>query len=167
MKTAPLELLQELVPDIYNYVAETHGVRTRGTDLSRSNLCNVLSFELQTALASRKLESRREHHHTGNTAWHYLVAHAGIDEPPSPYDIITDLNPWRFEGCPEAKRGFLHGQRQEVQSILEQAGAPEWYVSLRGISTIIEAHTLLITPKMQSRDQAPDFITSGRIVRTS
>lgn len=164
MSSLTPDLVAELVPHVYEDVGAHHMSRQVHTDLSRSNLCNPLSHTLQEVLSVRNISSRRERHHTGRTAWHFLIAASLPDTQPSETDMVVDLNPWRFEGCPPQYTGYLFGTRQAVQDILHDAGAPDWYVSLRGIETIVEKHTMTRVPPMQAVKALPN-IQSSVIVR--
>lgn len=102
------------------------------------------------ALDNRGLECRRELHQTKDRQkWHFVIAHAGINEPPSQEDLVTDVNPWQFMDKPLT--GFLHDERFKVQMALSQAGAEPWYVGLRGIATRTQAHRPDLMP------DAPDY----------
>ena len=132
-------IVSEIVPFIYEDTRERLSLPPH-TDVSRSNHCHSLTRSLHEALVSRDLEARRELHHTPDGFWHYVIAHAPRDAEPSETDIITDLNPWQFSGGKQ-RSGYLHTERSSVQEVLAAAEAPEWFISLRGIETIIEAHT--------------------------
>jgi hypothetical protein len=133
-------IIEEIMPDLYYYERMRANLHPN-TDLSHSNRCHILSIELFRALDARNIECRRELHKV-NDAWHYVVATASPTEPPSQQDLIVDPNPWQFE--PTAKHsGFLYDSRINVQVKLGEAGAPEWFVGLRGIASIVEAHAVI------------------------
>jgi hypothetical protein len=116
------------------------------TDMSHSNRCDRLSLNGYAAFTGRHLPVRRERHDIqieGENLWHYVLAHTPEQAAPTHADIITDFNPWQFEAR-RAHAGILHGPRDEVQQMLADAGAPEWFVSLRGLATITTAHTTVL-----------------------
>ena len=143
------ETVRSTVPFVYDETKDRLSLHPH-TDMSRSNVCHHLTLGLLGALNGRKLPARREQHEDGEGRWHYLIAHLPTEAMPSPRDLITDLNPWQFDGR-VPQRGYLHGERQEVQDILAAAGAPDWFVGLRGVATITRAHTLQLTPYSRSR----------------
>jgi hypothetical protein len=114
------------------------------TDLSRGNRCDRLTLDMLAALDTQGFDVRRELHQTPDGLWHYMIAHAAPDAAPSQRDVVTDLNPWQY-GNPK-RTGLLHGERTDVQVALAEAGAPAWFVSLRGIATIVTPHTTQLTP---------------------
>jgi hypothetical protein len=148
MNTPLSETVHGLAPAIYEATREELILHPY-TDMSRSNRCHNLTLNLFRALDGRHIEARRELHQTPEGLWHYVIVHAPTNTPPSETDVITDLTPWQFEGAPPHS-GLLHAGRREAQEILATAGAPEWFVSLRGLSTIVEAHTMALTPFVRS-----------------
>ncbi|HEV7453881.1 MAG TPA: hypothetical protein VGO07_01335 [Candidatus Saccharimonadales bacterium] len=148
MRTLLYETVHDLTPIIYEVTKEQLSMHPYA-DMSRSNRCHNLTLNLLRALDGRHIEARRELHKTSGGLWHYVIAHAPISAPPTETDIITDLNPWQFDDNP-SHSGLLHAERHEVQAVLATEGAPEWFVSLRGLSTIAEAHTEVLTPFAKS-----------------
>lgn len=139
------ELLQDIIPPMYADVANSQAIPT-GVNMAQSNLCHLLTSSLFGALDARLLTARREYHeHNPTDTWHFLIAHEPVSATPSADDLITDLNPWQFAHYPIG-RTYLHGTRGEVQEILRKAEAPEWFVCLRGIETIKQAHRLILAP---------------------
>jgi hypothetical protein len=134
------ERLDSIITDMYSDIAEQTG-RPAYTNLAQSNQCLVLTQQLYGALYNRNEVARREHHELGpeDGRYHYLIAHEPEDQVPSDDDVITDLNPWQFMPNYTAS-GYLHAPRSEVMQRLTDTGAPEWYVSLRGIQTIANQH---------------------------
>jgi hypothetical protein len=137
--------VRELIPMVNNDVIERLGLHPH-TDMSRSNQCGKLTLSLYGALVPRDITSRRELHLLSEYPenYHYLIAHVPAEETPSDRDIITDLNPWQFTDS--GRSGYLHDERHIVQEILADAGAPEWFVAMRGISSIAEIHTSSLSP---------------------
>lgn len=132
------EVIREIAPMLYENDRARSGAHHL-SDMSHNNRCNYMTLELYNALTAREYVCRRELHVDGD-AWHYLIAHAAPDTEPSQQDIITDLNPWQFEDRP-THTGYLHDPRLAVQIVLAEAGAPPWFVGLRGVASIVEAHT--------------------------
>lgn len=130
-------IINEIVPDLYEACREELGAYPY-TDLSGSNQCHILTRELYTALKNRGIESRRELHQIPDGRWHFVIAHTPIDQAPSQADVITDLNPWQYNG---GHNGYLHADRLWIQKKLGYANAPAWFVSLRGVATITKPHT--------------------------
>jgi hypothetical protein len=90
---------------------------------------------------------------TSNGIWHFLIAHAGPEAAPSEDDLVSDLNPWQF--MPERPViGALHGPRAAVEKRLQLEGAPDWFISLRGLWTIRELHTNARKPTRRQRRAA-------------
>lgn len=137
--------VRELVPMVNADTIEKLGLHPH-TDMSRSNQCGKLTLTLYGALVPRNLACRRELHllpeYPDN--YHYLIAHAPAEEPSSDRDIVTDLNPWQFAG--NNRSGHLHDERHIVQEILTDAGAPDWFVAMRGVSSVVETHTISLNP---------------------
>jgi hypothetical protein len=138
------EVVRSVVPMVYDGVKDELQIHPY-TDMSRSNVCHHLTLGLLGVLNRRHLPARREEHIDDDARWHYLIAHTSAQQEATPNDIITDLNPWQFDGT-VPRRGYLHGERQEVQDVLATAGAPDWFISLRGVATIKRAHTLALSP---------------------
>lgn len=144
MKSPIARVVGELVPLIYDDTITTQRLHPY-TDMSASNKCHTMTRDLQMSLASRGIQSRRELHQTSDGLWHYVIAHTLEESNPTGSDTITDLNPWQFTG-PHHETGYLHARRDDILDILEKAGAPEWFISLRALSTIAKAHTMGLTP---------------------
>lgn len=112
-----------------------------------SNQCHVLTRQLRGALDHRGIQTRREFHKLPlENVWHFVIAHSAIDTPPSDDDLITDLNPWQFMERAPAHYTFLHAPRGEVMERLRQEGAPDYFVALCGLETIVHAHTDMSHP---------------------
>ncbi|MEO7363949.1 MAG: hypothetical protein ABIV43_00365 [Candidatus Saccharimonadales bacterium] len=120
------------------------------TDLSRNNLCHVQTSALQNHLAIAGQISRRELHQA-NGLWHYVVAHVAPEAEPTNDDLVTDPNPWQF-GPSTPQTGHLHLPRGVLMERLQSAGAPDWFIALRGIQTIAQAHTMQSNPFRGSTD---------------
>lgn len=133
--------VQEAASKVFRGFIHDYGL-PYNTDLTRSNFCHLLTLGLYNQLDRAEMPAQREFHKSGEL-WHYVIRHS-ID-PPSPSDIITDLNPWQFPPK-QPRTGLLHGPRSDVMRIIRDAGAPEYYVSLRGISTITRQHDLRSWP---------------------
>lgn len=140
-------VVDEIIPPMYQDI-KTDFDMPPTSNLAASNQCHVLSKGLWIALNSRKIESRREYHKTPNEApWHFMIAHTPIDAEPSDDDLITDLNPWHYmNGRAPINYSYLHAPRGEVMERLRAEGAPEYIVALRGLSTIVRAHTEVAHP---------------------
>jgi hypothetical protein len=98
-------------------------------------------------LRNQGIESRREFHRNTENIWHFVIAHAALDATPSYDDLVTDLNPWQFMNRAPEHMSFLHAPRSEVMERLEGYGAPDYYVALRGLDTIVHTHTDVMQPK--------------------
>lgn len=132
-------MLHETVNGLAMFAAEDLNERMRfpyGTDQTAGNRCDVLTLDVMTALVNRGESVRRELHVDNERRWHYLLAHTAIDEVPSD-DIVSDLNPWQWRG---SGGQILHGHRGDVMEQLAAAGAPEFFVTLRGLKTISMVH---------------------------
>lgn len=137
META--QILDEIIPHVYESVRFKQA-KPAMTDMSWSNQCHNLTYELGEALENRDVMFRRELHQSPeNRTWHFVIAHANRDEEPSEDDMITDLNPWQFKPN-RGQTGWLHLPRHELQATLEADGAPEYFVALRGVATITDLH---------------------------
>jgi hypothetical protein len=154
MHAVNTELVQTSVPAIYDTVRRERCPAFRW-DMSQSNQCHQLTLGMLGILEANREPARREMHELGTGSWwHFVIAHGDVTAAPSDDDIITDLNPWQYnvEGWESDQRiaaadeGYLHGPRGMVMERLAKAGAPEWFVGLRGLATITEAHTTELTP---------------------
>ncbi|MGK2896688.1 MAG: hypothetical protein ACSLEY_03765 [Candidatus Saccharimonadales bacterium] len=133
-------LVNEIVPPMFEAIVQDRQYPT-GYNMAGSNQCHVLTKGLLIALESCGELARREFHTIDEgKIWHYVIAHMPIDVEPTDKDIITDLNPWQFMRDTRAGGTFLHGSRLEVMDRLYQAGAPDYFIALRGLSTIAQAH---------------------------
>lgn len=141
-------VVDEIVPLLYEGVI-TDFRMPAGTNLAASNQCHVLTKELFEGLQHRRIQARREFHQLPDEMpWHFVIAHTPLDAEPTEDDIITDLNPWQFmNGKTPANYTYLHAPRGEVMERLQDEGAPEYIVALRGLSTIVHSHTEVMTPK--------------------
>jgi hypothetical protein len=150
--------LREFTQEAYDLTRASVGVDEGGVggpalDMSSSNLCSFLTTNFQALMTETGLTTRRELHMTRNGVWHFVVAHANPDASPSEDDLISDLNPWQF--MPERPViGALHGTRAAVEKRLQLEGAPDWFISLRGLSTIRELHTDVRKPTRHQRRAA-------------
>lgn len=137
------QAVEAIIPGMFGNIARDFRY-PEGTNMAASDQCHVLSKGLYIALKNQGLETRRELHRD-KEVWHYLIAHSPETGEPTEQDIITDLNPWQFmEGEPDRTYTFLHGSREEVMDRLVREGAPDYFVALRGISTIQKAHSLTL-----------------------
>lgn len=116
-----------------------------GTDQTRGNRCDLLTYYVMQAMQNRDLPVQRELH-TNEKFWHYLLAHKLPESEPSEDDIITDLNP--FQGRSQGGR-IMHGPRGEVLRELTQAGVDLVMVTLRSTATIDIAHDERKSPTPQ------------------
>lgn len=141
-------LLNELVPVIYD-VTRGQLAMPAGINMAETNQCHYLTLNLYHALEGRSLPARRESHFINQEEplWHYVIAHE-MGSIPTDEDIITDLNPWQFD-AKNSHRTFLHGERGAVQEVLRHSGAPEWFISLRGLATIADTHTEKLMPTVR------------------
>ena len=130
--------ITELIPDLYKERAEILG-RPAWVDQSHSNQCQPLTFDLMIALQNRGFPVRRELHKDDNGNWHYILAHADSNSIPSDNDMMTDVNPWQWTADMKYK-GPLHATREDVMAALERAGAPDYFIALRSLETIVKSH---------------------------
>jgi hypothetical protein len=130
----------ELIPTVYSDSIQEFGLHS-STDMSRSDKCHTMTLDLLGHLQAGGMHIRRELHQTPTGLWHYVLAHAAVDAEPSKEDIITDLNPWNYDPGGAAFTGYLQGPRYKVEVSLRMAGAPEEHIALRGLSTLVAAHT--------------------------
>jgi hypothetical protein len=140
-------IVSDLVPGINAGISDQLGLPPL-TDMSRNNFCHEQTLALYNNLHTRGLESRRELHQN-NQGWHFIIAHAATNSEPSDSDIMTDMNPWQYAGT-QAGSGHLHLPRHELMTVLANAGAPEYFVSLRGLATVTQAHTMRMNPYIGS-----------------
>jgi len=112
-------------------------------DQSKGNRCDRLTADTMQALQNRGLPVRREFHQDEAGNWHYLLAHTIAEATPHEQDLISDLNPWQWRSY---GGGILHAPRQEVMEILRQRGAPEHFIALRGLETIVMQHDTQANP---------------------
>lgn len=129
------ELVVELSSGAYTEIAEGQ-LFPQTTDMSKSNMCHLLTYVVMEALNLRGLPVQREYHSDYLGNWHYVIAHKEL-KTPSDDDVITDLNPWQWR---QNGGEILHGTRSDVMRLLKTAGAPEFFVALRGIETITLPH---------------------------
>lgn len=145
MAQSSSEAVSALIPHIYESSIAEFGFHPN-TDMSRSVKCHTLSKDLMLALRTQGITVRRELHKSPSGLWHYVLAHGELEAPAQDEDVITDLNPWLFDGGGQYT-GYLHAPRNEVMHTLETAGAPEEYIALRSVATVILPHTEdLLTP---------------------
>ena len=130
------ETIHDLAPQLYDEQRNLMGL-ARGTDMSHSNQCQPMTLAMTEALVNRGLPVKREHHlEQTRGCWHYVLNHSLGDEPTQD-DLITDLNPWQWTTQPRYT-GLLHAPRNEVMARIREAGAPDYFVALRGIHTIVD-----------------------------
>ena len=127
--------IREIAPQLYQAQAEAMGIPA-WTDMSRSHQCQPMSHHMMQALQRRDYSVRRELHQDESGNLHNLQAHG--DEP-TERELLTDLNPWQY-GPETNATGLLHAPRDEVMARLRQERAPEFFVALRGLETIVAAH---------------------------
>jgi hypothetical protein len=136
----------DIVPYLYQAVKDEHRMPLMA-NMAASNQCHVLTKGLIDALNAREIEARREYHKTPNDdPWHFVVAHTKYDAEPTEDDIITDLNPWQFKKSVAGHYTYLHAPRGEVIERLQKEGAPDYFIALRGLSTIVHSHTDKLLP---------------------
>jgi hypothetical protein len=133
-------IARDFIPTVYSDSIQEFGFHS-STDMSRSTKCHTMTLDLLKHLRSGGMHIRREFHRTPAGMWHYVLAHAAVGAQPSEEDVITDLNPWNYSPGGEAYTGYLQGPRYEVEASLRMAGAPEEHIALRGLSTLVAAHT--------------------------
>jgi hypothetical protein len=150
--------LREYTQEAYDLTRASVGVDECGVggpalDMSSSNLCGSLTTNFQALMTEAGLTTRRELHMTRNGIWHFVVAHANPDASPSEDDLISDLNPWQFMPA-RPVIGALHATRAAVEKRLWREAAPDWFISLRGLSTIRALHTDVRKPTRRQRRAA-------------
>lgn len=109
-------------------------------DQSAGNQCHQMTYIMEAALRNRGHDVARELHRDDSGNWHYLIRHTAPDSLPTDADIITDLNPWQWAKGLSKGKGLLHAPRTEVIDTLREAGAPDFFVALRSLATIVKAH---------------------------
>ena len=130
--------IQEITPGLYHAQAEAMGLPV-WKDMSHSHQCQPMSFHMMQALTNRGHVLRRELHQDENGNWHYLLAHTKEDADPTEHDLVTDLNPWQYTADAKVS-GPLHARRDEIMDRLRLEQAPEFFVALRGLETIVQTH---------------------------
>lgn len=134
-------VIADIVPDMYYDLRERLRLPLN-TNMASSNQCHVLTKGLSTALSLRGIEHRREYHETpDDDPFHFVIAHTPRDSDPSDSDLITDLNPWQFLPSASVHHTYIHAPRHELMQRLADAGAPDYFIALRGLETIVHAHT--------------------------
>lgn len=113
-------------------------------DQSAGNQCHALTRHALIAMEYRGIPVRRELHRDREN-WHYILAHTPEGTEPSDDDMITDFNPWQFYSLDRNRftgigKGMLHMPRAELMHKLEAEGAPDFFVALRSIQTIVKSH---------------------------
>ena len=135
------QTLAEVIPEMYHDLRDNMRMPV-STNMAGSNQCHVLTRALSTALTNRGINHRREYHETsGDDPFHFVIAHTPGEAEPSEADLITDLNPWQFLPMVPLGYTYIHAPRHEVMQQLAEAGAPDYFVALRGLETIVHAHT--------------------------
>jgi len=109
-------------------------------DQSSGNQCHQLTHLVATTLKNRGYDVGRELHRDDLENWHYLLRHNAADSVPTNDDLITDLNPWQWAKDLSKGKGLLHGTRAEVMETLYHAGAPDFFIALRSLSTVVKSH---------------------------
>lgn len=130
--------IQSITPGLYQAQAEALGLPI-WKDMSHSHQCQPLSFHMLQALQNRGHVLRRELHQDDGGNWHYLLAHTDEEAQPTDSDLVTDLNPWQYS-VESRLTGPLHAPRDEVMARLREEQAPEGFVALRALETIVNAH---------------------------
>jgi hypothetical protein len=133
------DVIEQVVPQMYEDFL-TDFQYPFGTNPAATNQCHILTKTLHIALQNRGIETRRELHRTEDGLWHFLVAHTPADAEPSEDDVVTDLNPWQFMESAPGHYTFIHDSRQAVMEKLAREGAPDYFISLRGLATIVKSH---------------------------
>lgn len=133
------ELIQELALYAQVEVNEQLGA-PHYTDQSAGNQCHQMTYLIEAALRSRGHEVGRELHRDDSGNWHYLLRHTPTESTPTETDLITDLNPWQWAKGLSKGRGLLHAPRHEVMETLRDAGAPDYFIALRSLTTLVKAH---------------------------
>jgi len=117
-------------------------------DQSKGNRCDLLTQAVMMRMAHLDgVTPRRELHRSDAGDWHYILAHEPLDAEPTNDDLMSDLNPWQWG---EKGSGILHMPRGELMEFLLQRNAPEHFVALRSIETIVKAHDTQPNPYMSS-----------------
>lgn len=110
----------------------------------RGNRCDLLTLAVMNRIGREEgALLRRELHQNENGDWHYILAHEPTDAKPTNDDLMSDLNPWQWGG---RGRGLLHMQRGELMDFLSSRGAPDHFVALRAVETIVKAHDTRANP---------------------
>ena len=136
---SPLEVtINELAPLLYEECNRSQGAPLT-MDQTRGSNCDFLTLNMLDCLQNRGYELRREYHRDSNSNWHYLLAHSPIDAEPSMNDMVTDLNPWQWS-TDRQYSGLLHAPRDKLMQQLSDTGAPEFFIALRGLDTIVMTH---------------------------
>lgn len=133
------EMIRELAQHAETEVNERIGA-PRWQDQSAGNQCHYLTLFVMQALECRGVEAARELHRDNHGNWHYLLRHTAIDNTPTSEDLITDLNPWQWARNFSKGKGLLHAPRSEVMQILEESGAPDYFIALRSLTTVAKTH---------------------------
>lgn len=115
-------------------------------DLTKSNLCHLLTKYTANLLRNNGLPVLRELHGDSYGNWHFILNHEGPNTAPSDDNLITNLNPWQWGG---SGTGILHGTRGEVMDALSKYGAPNHFIALRGLDTIIKHNTDKLNPYLR------------------
>lgn len=132
--------IQHLVEEYARYASEEINQELNlqpGYNQTHGNRCDKLTLGVMQALQVGGFGVRRELHADAGGNWHYLLAHADIDTAPTDTDLISDLNPWQWRGY---GTGILHAPRDEVMNRLQAEGAPTFFVALRSVRSIAQAH---------------------------
>ncbi len=133
------ELVQELAHYAQAEVNEQLGA-PHFTDQSAGNQCHQMTHIVAAALSNRGHEVGRELHRDDEGNWHYLIRHTAADATPTDADLITDFNPWQWANGLSRGKGLLHAPRAEVMETLHEVGAPDFFIALRSLKTIVKAH---------------------------
>jgi hypothetical protein len=138
--------MKQLVEEFARYAAEDLNESlglAPGYDQTKGNRCDRLTLQVAQALGQRGILLRRELHMDANEQWHYVLAHQRPDAEPTEDDLLSSLNPWQWRSY---GGGILHMPRAEMQETLVQAGAPESFVALHSLGTIVRPHDMRAHP---------------------
>ena len=109
------------------------------TDQSSGSRCYIQTRSFQLRAEAHGILLRRELHRDELGNWHYVIAHSPPDTEPTETDTITDLNPWQFSKG-KIQKGLLHGPRAVVMEALQEEGASDIVLALRGLETLVLAN---------------------------
>lgn len=141
--TEPRFLVESHFAEVSQGLNESLGLN-HAYDQTKGNRCDLLTQAVMQRMANLdRIVLRRELHQNDTGDWHYMLAHEPIDTEPTNNDLMSDLNPWQWS---ERGRGILHMPRGELMEFLTSQGAPEHFVALRAVETIVKAHDTRSNP---------------------